>query len=173
MKKYLFIDMDGVIVKWLRENDGTDLFLKAGYFENLPPAKKMLRIVKDILNSGEYDGAFILSKLFNKIPNLIDQKNKWINKYAPEIELEHRLYVPEDISKIDYIKQKFPNWKDSLFILIDDYTPNLIDWEVEENFKAIKVYNTINGRNGRWEGKPSIDVRDDENDIITYLNSIN
>ena len=72
-------------------------------------------------------------------------------------------FVPIEESKIEYIKNQDLELKNSLNILLDDYTENLNEWIKEgNNFKGIKIKNKINGTKGSWFKRklPEISIKD-------------
>ncbi len=142
--KKIFFDMDGVLAKWLTGATYDDL-VSAGYFYRLPPTKAVLLVVYFWLMG--YD-LYILSAVMEET-DAIAQKNGWIDKFIPFIKKDHRIFLKCGESKGERIVKEFGTLDNS--ILIDDHSPNLIDWE-KNGGKAIKFLNGINGKGNTFKG---------------------
>ena len=72
---------------------------------------------------------------------------------ALELARRSRLFCPCDASKWDTVC-KTVDPTDKTFVLLDDYSPNLRQWEKDSRGAgvAIKVMNGINGTKGSWTG---------------------
>lgn len=147
MKKRYFIDMDGTLAKW--NPVAEEQLFEKGYFRNLEPNKEMLDFAKYLLSQKE--DVFILSAYLENSNYALYEKNSWIEDYCPEIDMDHRLFVPFGTSKSLF----FDNYELSPItqndILVDDYTLNLIDWE-KSGGTGIKYLNGINHSHQTWSG---------------------
>lgn len=81
----------------------------------------------------------------------MEEKNKWIEFYLPEIDLAHRIFPPCGEDKKKYIPTKEEESEKSCNFLLDDYTKNLTLWE--SPYVGIKLLNNINNTHGTWKGK--------------------
>lgn len=145
-KRRLFIDMDGTIAVW--NNDASFEEVAApGYFSNIPPMNNSLMAVKYLVTelSDKYE-IFILSSVFEDGHSVRD-KNIWLDRYLPEIDKKHRIFVPYSRTKRDFVREVTGAIYDS-DVLVDDFTKNLAAW----HGVGIKILNGINGSKGTWNG---------------------
>lgn len=144
MKKInVFVDMDGVLAVY--DKDVVKLMYNEGFFLNRPPIKPMLKIVKNLINAG-YNVRVLTSVIDSQY--CVPEKALWLDKYLPELKEENRIYVPYGTVKSDYAQLKVDT-KNSVNVLIDDYTENLDKWTLEGAL-PIKVLNGLNSTNGTW-----------------------
>lgn len=157
-KQRYFFDMDGTLAVFRKLSTFEDL-LQPGYFRKLPPMDRVIRAVK-LLMQRENVEVFILSSYLTESNTALKEKNLWLDKYLPEIDQNHRIFVPCGQCKKDYVPNPSP--KDRL---VDDYGLNLNAW----HGLAIKIYNGINGTSGRvWSG-PSVHYLDHPSKIVNDL----
>lgn len=193
-KPRLFVDMDGTLAEWRNihfdfenpEDICLETLLKKldevlylpGYFRTLKPYENVLQAIRDIIDDGEID-VYILScyKAPKNGVNPMLEKNNWLDHYLPEIDDNHRIFVPDGHNKTVYI----PGGLKENDYLLDDYTKNLLDFETsldvnELNYqgKAIKLLNNVNESKGTWQGskvsyesKPSELARDISNIVLS------
>ena len=145
-KRRLFIDMDGTIVVWNGDASFEEV-AAPGYFSNIAPMNNSLMAVKYLVTemSDKYE-IFILSSVFEDGHSVRD-KNIWLDKYLPEIDANHRIFVPYSRTKRDYVREVTGAIYDS-DVLVDDFTKNLAAW----HGVGIKILNGINGSKGTWNG---------------------
>ncbi len=172
------VDMDGTLAEWknmtIPAQIPTDKINKIvrdtlyteGYYFNLKPYKNMVKAIKELSKECE---VFITSCVLpenDNYPNSHpeDDKNKWLDKYLPEIDSAHRIFVPDGEPKRKYI----PFEPHSKVILLDDYTKNLKDWTFDGNAKGIKVLNGINDTHGSWMGS-RLSILDAPSEIINSV----
>lgn len=154
--KRLFVDMDGTLTEWRTfkyefyslediQNIQKLIYQKLNeenYFYNLKPHQNVVDAVKQIIRENNDIEVYILSAVISERAEA--DKNRWLDKYIPEIDRTHRIFtidgqdkkmfVPDGIRPDDY--------------LLDDRTINLTDWEPPA--KGIKLLNGINHTNGTW-----------------------
>lgn len=139
----IFFDMDGVLALFNKDASIEELN-SAGYYRNLPIDAKACRLSDALVKEGFE--VSILSKYFNNglaLPEKKEWKKEYISNEISEI------YVPYEKDKSEYIDYN----SEDIFILIDDFTPNLREWEgMGDNFIGIKYFNGINGTKGTWDG---------------------
>lgn len=144
-KKRLYIDMDGTLAEF-RQVDTLEKLYEPGYFFNLKPQMNVVLAVKEIIRKEPDIEVFIMSSVLSDSKYALEEKNKWIDFYLPEIDQAHRIFPPCGEDKKNYI----PEEKGHNFLL-DDYTKNLTLWEPP--YVGIKLLNNINNRHGTWKGE--------------------
>lgn len=143
MKKKIFIDMDGTIVKWIPST--IEEVASRGYFRNLPVVQNVLNMVSILIGNPEYE-VYILSSVF-KDGHSAGDKMYWLHQNLPEIADENVIFVPYGKVKADYINTVI----NQDCYLLDDLSKNLHEWE-RAGGTGIKIYNGINGTKGTWKG---------------------
>lgn len=136
-EQHIYIDMDGTLAQW--QWVGPDTFCKKGYYSSLPLNETMVDATKELIKQGAT--VKILSAVLQDNHSK-DDKNEWLDKHLPEIPYENRIFVPYGECKDDYVEHSEND------ILVDDYNPNLDEWEGI----PIKFCNGINNRSGEWKG---------------------
>ena len=140
----LFVDMDGTLTEWRKACSIEHLYLD-GYFYTLKPNVELIGYLNNIKNKIE---VYIASSYITE--KSVKEKNDWLDKYFP-IENEHRIFVPNNINKSQYIINHLKEPISKNYILLDDFTPNLIEWE-NAGGTSIKALNGINRKEGKWKG---------------------
>lgn len=143
-KQRLYVDMDGTLATF-RKLDTIEPLFEKGYFENLPPHMNVVNAVKEIIANNKNIEVFVMSAYLTDSQYALEEKNKWLDKYLPEIDTSHRVFCPCGADKKDFVKDGI---KENDFLL-DDYTANLTLWQPPA--RAIKLLNGINHTNGTWE----------------------
>lgn len=142
----IFVDMDGTIARWNNNVMYNQLFEK-GYYSNLKP-ENFLDVIRELVQNTP--NVYILTCYLIKSKYALDEKNEWLDKWLPELSLDHRIFVPDGESKAKFFTQRYrPIRKED--ILIDDYTKNLIEWELFGG-TGVKYLNGINHTKGTWQG---------------------
>lgn len=147
IKNRLFLDMDGMLAEY-RTFESEEQYLQKGYYISLKPHMNVIEAIKKIITTEPNIDVYVLSAYFD-VPGAIavKEKNDWLNKYLPEVDMEHRIYTV-----CGQPKQKFiPNGIGKNDYLMDDYSKNLTMWE-DGGGIGIKLLNGINGRIGTWDG---------------------
>lgn len=145
----IFIDMDGTIARFYEADDCLEKMYEPGFFKDLKPYKKAIKLIDKLHDKGY--NIYILSACIETASCRLE-KNIWLNKYLPYITDDHRLFIPCDISKANYVK--FMGYEDErVNILIDDYSKNLIDWDdaFGKHGIAIKAINEINNKKNTYK----------------------
>ena len=143
-KKRLFVDMDGTLAEF-KQVDTLEQLYEKGYFENLQPQMAVVEAVKLIIKDNPDIEVHILSAVLSDSPYALKEKNAWLERYLPEVDMAHRLFPPCGSDKKDVIKGGVTE-RD---FLLDDYTLNLNAWEPPA--RGIKLLNGINHTNGSWQ----------------------
>ncbi|MDD6036440.1 MAG: hypothetical protein PUC30_09665 [Lachnospiraceae bacterium] len=157
-KTRYFFDMDGTLAVF-QKIDTFERLLEPKYFLNLPPIRNLVYTVKAMARREDIE-VFILSSYLTESATALKEKNMWLDKYIPEIDRTHRIFVPCGKRKSDYVPN--PTEQD---ILIDDYHINLNAW----HGVPVKVFNGINGTSNRgWKGE-SIHYLSNPEETIKFL----
>lgn len=181
-KKRLFVDMDGTLAEWRCLELFVDNFedsqnvqrlinekLSApDYFYNLLPHENVVEAVKEIVKFHPEIDVYILSAVISE--DARDQKNRWMEKYLPEIGSENRIFTKSGTSKRDYIEGNM----DLGDFLFDDHSPNLTDWCPPGS--GIKLLNGINRKNpgeSRWKSNAVSILKDAKTLSESILNCMN
>ncbi|MCO5386991.1 MAG: hypothetical protein NHB14_15795 [Desulfosporosinus sp.] len=143
-KQRLFVDMDGTLAVFTPVDELETLY-EQGYFLNLEPIDNVVQAVKGIIRDYPDIEVNILSAYLSDSPWALAEKNTWLDKYLPEVDFAHRIFLPCGCDKKDYI---LGGLKERDFLL-DDYTHNLRLWQPPA--RGIKLLNGINHTRGSWE----------------------
>lgn len=142
--KRVFFDMDGVLAQW---QDGTpfEVVCSPGYFKNLPTEQNVLNAFR-LLAAEESIDLHILSAVLPEAHNTAE-KQEWLqNKLGGVVKQENIHFVPVTARKSEVLggitKED---------ILIDDYSKNIQEWQ-EDGGIAVKMFNSSNGRSGKYYG---------------------
>lgn len=138
----LFVDMDGTLAVFTPVNVLEHLY-EPGFFGNSKPIDTVVEAIKQVIRGHPEIEVNILSAYLTDSPYALVEKNAWLDQFLPEIDQEHRIFLPCGSNKKDFIKGGIqPN-----DYLIDDYTQNLLNWRLEN---GIKLLNGINHTHGTW-----------------------
>lgn len=143
-KPRLFVDMDGTLAVF-KSVDCLETLYEKGYFETLQPIPNTIQAVKKILDTAPDIDVYILSSVLSDSPYAEAEKNRWLDKYLPEIPPEKRLFPPCGTDKKEYI----PDGIKETDHLLDDYTKNLSLWQPPGI--GIKLLNGINHTHETWQ----------------------
>lgn len=148
-KPRLFVDMDGVLCTF--EKATMEVLSRPGYFAELSPQENVVAAIRMLARSCCVE-VFVLSCYIAET-NAKAEKNAWLDRYLPEVDTEHRIFVPCGEGKDEYV----PGCVLPTDTLLDDYSVNLHSWKAAGG-NAVKLRNGINGNHGTWEG-PSVDMK--------------
>lgn len=140
-KQRIFIDMDGTLAVFEKGNS-MEQVCSPGYFLHLKPIENMIFATKRLVQDENFE-IFILSHVLSDRAET--EKHRWLDMFLPEIERNHRIFVPCEKGK----EKSVPAGIRQKDVLLDDYTKNLKEW----TGIGIKVLNGINGTNGTWRGR--------------------
>ena len=153
MKKIinLFVDMDGTIAKFYHKKNYLEKMYEKGYFENLPEyamAKHINRLAEEYTSVNVY----ILSACIES-EYCEQEKVAWLLEHMPNINPNNFIFTRVGEIKVDKAVEKLDNGCCGMInILLDDYTKNLEEWQVADNFIGIKFINGINDTTKTWQG---------------------
>lgn len=142
MKKRLFVDIDGTLARF---HDVDKLFIEAmwtpGFYVGLKPFENAIEGLKVFIKEHPEVDVYILSAVLDTDPPfIISEKNEWLDKYLPEVSVDHRIFTRAGESKTDYIGEIGEG-----VYLLDDFNKNLIEFE-DAGAHAIKFHNDVNMR---------------------------
>lgn len=143
VKQRLFVDMDGTLAVF-KPVDEMETLYEEGYFLNLTPQENVVEAIREIVTKHPEIEVNILSAYLTDSKYALQEKNKWLDKYLPEIDKDHRIFVPCGTDKKEGIREGIR----SNDFLLDDYTKNLNEWQPPA--RGIKLLNGINHTRGTW-----------------------
>lgn len=149
IKHRLFVDMDGTLSEF-KAVDTLEKLYEENYFLKLLPQQNVVDAVRDIVLHKPEIEVYILSAVLSDSKYALAEKNAWLDIYLPEIDNEHRIYLPCGQDKSEHINNNYGGISQSDFLL-DDYSKNLHSWEPPA--RGIKLMNGINGKNGSWQNE--------------------
>lgn len=141
-KKVVFhIDMDGTLARW-NENATPEEVASQGYFRNLEPTS-LIRLPLWLKEAGFE--VRIRSSVYEDEHSAAD-KTAWLQTYGLG-------NIPRDFVPYGTPKSKCMRYDGRIHVLVDDHTPNLLDWQDNVILGAgVKFKNHVNGKHGRWKG---------------------
>lgn len=142
-KQRLFVDMDGTLAVFTPVNELEQLY-EPGYFLDLAPQRNVVSAIKHILMHHPEIEINILSAYLSDSKYALQEKNEWLDRYLPEVTLDHRIFVQCGADKKSAIEDGIR----SNDFLLDDYTNNLNAWQPPA--RGIKLLNAINHTRGSW-----------------------
>lgn len=158
----LYWDLDGVCAKWNTKASIEDTYMP-GYFANRAYQWNVIWAMYQIAHEHPEIEVNILSHYYMNGCALAD-KQTWCNYMDNVCTVSYpnanigRIFVPYGLSKYLFINQK----ENTVNILIDDYTKNLLEWnnagreasniEANAQFAGIKFLNGINHTRRTWVG---------------------
>ena len=145
----LFVDMDGTLAEF-KVVDTLEKLYEENYFLRLRPQQNVVDAVRDIVLHEPDIEVYTLSAVLSDSKYALPEKNAWLDIYLPEIDYEHRIYLPCGEDKSEHIKNNYGGISQTDFLL-DDYSKNLHSWEPPA--RGIKLMNGINGKNGSWQNE--------------------
>lgn len=147
MKK-LYIDMDGTLANFYEDCLCLEKMWEEGFFRNLKPYPNIVESVKLFKEKHPEVEIFIASSVIDT-KYCAKEKSEWLDKYLPEIDLNHRFFPGVGISKATVVA----NINKDVYLL-DDYNIGLKMFE-DDGGQGIKFKNNINhkGKVGQlWDG---------------------
>lgn len=162
----IFVDMDGTIARFHDENLYLERMFEKGFFRDLKPFENAVSAIKELVKDNTSE-IFILSATVNSCS--LEEKQEWLDRYLPEIDKEHRIFISLNVPKSEAIGHRLTD-KD---ILIDDYNKNLLEWQ-KAGGTSVKAKNNINhkGLHGElWKGD-LIDITDTAESIVERMTKI-
>lgn len=178
MKQRLFVDMDGTLAEF-KVVDTLETLYEPGYFYSLKPQENVVEAIKLMTRYGNEGNSevevYVLSAYLSDSNYALNEKNAWLDKYLPEIDKEHRLFLPCGEDKWKFIKNTVgDSGNPEKDYLLDDYSINLHSWDPPA--RGIKLMNGINGNKGTWANpelkKNSISVDRGGWDLFNCLKNI-
>ena len=123
--KYILLDMDGTICGYTKARfdiDGNADFVNGELFLHLKPVQYVIDYVKEHY---DMENVYIVTAVANSIA--WEEKNKWLDKYFPELPKENRYFCGNKDYKYVFVKQlaDHKGWKRNEMVLVDDYHPTI------------------------------------------------
>lgn len=142
----LFVDMDGTLAEF-RQVSALEELYERGYFAQLPPQKNVVDAIHLLIDTAPMVEIFILTSVLFDSRFAREEKNGWLDRYLPELDEGHRIFLPCGEGKATYV----PGNMRANDLLLDDYTKNLHEWS-HAGGQGIKLLNGINHTRGSWGG---------------------
>jgi len=143
-KKWV-LDMDDTIAHFNKEEKALERFSsEKSFFSNLKPTKLLLYIQIAITTKViDLNNIYIVSASPNEQAD--KDKQEWLNKYLKALPKENITFTRLGQNKADHFMKKYDldNKDLSNYILIDDYTKNLVEWQ-KLGGKVLKYINEYN-----------------------------
>lgn len=147
----LFVDMDGTLTRFHDEVNYLEQMYEPGFFENLQPFDMAVEGLNDYHQMHPEVEIYVLSSCIDGYPPYCEtEKNKWLDKYLPFVDKEHRLFPKLGQTKISVV----PGGIYETDYLYDDYNKNLAEWKAAGG-TSIKCKNNINHKGligPLWDG---------------------
>lgn len=137
--KRLYIDMDGVLANFAEQPKYLERMFEKGFFSELSPYEKAVDAVNRLAATDDIEVYILSACIDGEPPHCQIEKNEWIDRYLPNIDAEHRIFLPMGQNKAELIQPI------STDILWDDYNVNLLQWR-EAGGVAVKCLNDMNGK---------------------------
>ena len=154
-KPKILFDVDGTLALWNLAATEEEIH-DPKYYLSQTPDIALINVARTLLNDPNIEVG-VISKVFDE--RIAKVKVKWLNKF--HLGGINHIFVPYEERKDAYIPS------DGIYILIDDYTKNLNEWEAAGH-TAIKYRTAVNGNNGTWKG-PSINQRMSEQEMLKVI----
>lgn len=154
-KPKILFDVDGTLALWNLAATEEQIH-DPKYYLTQTPDMPLINVARSLLNDPDIEVG-VISKVFDD--HIAQVKVKWLQKYNLD-GIKH-IFVPYEERKDAYIPS------DGIFILIDDYTRNLVEWE-KAGHTAIKYRTSVNGNHGTWKG-PSINQKMTEQEMLEVI----
>lgn len=165
-KRRFFVDMDGTLAVFTPVDTVETLYEK-GYYAELKPHANVIEGVKQFIQTESDTEVYVLSAVLEDSPYALIEKNEWLDRHLPEVNQEHRIFLPCGKDKSEYV----PGGISAADTLLDDYSTNLHQWQAAGGC-AIKLMNGINGTRGSWMGQRiAYDIMPEQfcHDLMQYL----
>lgn len=136
----VFFDMDGVLFEFDKTASIEETFEK-GFFLTRKVQEQMIATCKALMDYNVE--VVVLSSVYENGYAAEEKKQSLANANV----VANEIFVPYGKCKTNFIEDD----GESIYILIDDFSKNLISWEnCGSRFVGIKCLNGINGTNGTW-----------------------
>lgn len=143
----IFVDMDGTVANFFKAEDCLERMMEENFFLDLEP----LEFAEYINELATYEpNMYILSACVDT-PYCRQEKLDWLEENIPFIKEENIILCNVGENKAEIIKAMGITL-DKECILYDDYTKNLVEWELAGG-TGIKALNGINNKTGLWVGE--------------------
>lgn len=141
----IFLDMDGTLARFNVKNALERFATEKGFFANLL-AYTNIELINEMAKIGN---VYIISASPNKQADI--DKMTWLNKYLPALKKSNIVFCRIGENKAEIIKQKIGIDIQGTYLL-DDYTPNLIQWEAAGGIGIKRLTSVADNSTGKWKG---------------------
>ena len=150
-----YIDMDGTLAEYKRVDIRT--LYEPMYFAKLRPNENVIKGIQNLISSHPEISVQVLSCVLADRPGAVEEKMDWLKRHCPFLLTCTPCFIPCGANKGSIAKEGGIN------VLLDDHSPNLIEFSEKENCIGIKLLNGINGAGKKWQGATiSKDLRPEE-----------
>jgi len=140
----LYVDMDGVLAEY--GIVPLSALYKPGYFKSLKPQTNVVEGLKAFTEAHPEVNVSVLSCILSDRPYAKEEKLEWLKDNCPFLEDAEKIFIPCGTSK-KMMAQGEENF------LLDDHSPNVIDFDDGKHYHGIKLINDINGKGEKWTGE--------------------
>lgn len=146
------LDMDDTLANFHDKENALERFAVEKFFFMFLEPTNLLNEVKKAIASGIVtpEDVYILSAS----PHYLADYSKliWLREHLPEIKESNVVFTRLGENKADIFKSEYGLTNEDLshYVLIDDYTTNLINWK-KSNGIAIKYINHFNNTKGNYK----------------------
>lgn len=139
----MVLDMDDTLAHFNEQEKALERFShEKHFFANLKPSKLLLNVQLALLNKKiSPNDIYIVSASPNEQAD--NDKMEWLNKYLQVIPKSNIMFTRLGQDKAILFMERYHLNDLSNYILIDDYTKNLVNW-LEKGGKPIKYINEYN-----------------------------
>ncbi len=139
----LFVDFDGTLAEF--KYVGADVYSAPGYSLTLAPHKNVVAAIRYIIRHNLME-VFLASAVM-PFEHCTKDKDTWMDEILPEVDREHRIYMPIGTNKADYIQAS----KGDVFL--DDWNGNLKQlYATCAAVEPVKLVNAVNDNRKSWKG---------------------
>lgn len=137
-EKVLLVDMDGTLARFHDETDYLERMFEEGFFERLQPFTNVAESIRLFIRNHPEIRVCTCSAAIDS-PYCVAEKDRWLDRYLPEIKIENRIYTEMGRSKAEYLE----GGASRDIYLLDDYNKGLHMFQYDGG-SAIKCHNNIN-----------------------------
>jgi len=139
-----YIDMDGTLAEFKRVD--IRALYEPMYFLRLQPNENVIMGLQNLKSAHPEISIQVLSCVLADRPNAVEEKMDWLRRYCPFLLECSPCFIPCGTNKGAIAKEE------GISVLLDDHSPNLIEFTEKSNCLGIKLLNGINGEGKKWQG---------------------
>lgn len=142
----IFLDLDGTIARFNVRNALQRFENEIGFFRNLKPYVN----ISSINNLAKSGNVYIISASPNLRCDL--EKIAWVQEHLPNVPLKNILVCRIGENKAEKIKKELGVDINEETYLVDDYTKNLVDWEMAGGVGVKRLTKVADNSTKKWRG---------------------